>query len=113
VIYLSGIVALQSGQLQEDSLNTFTWRYYSIVVPAGASALNITVHQTNAWGDVDTYVSRGTLPTFTDYLARDITTNKNYEIAISPAPPGTYYIGQYAYFHVEYTIQADIIGTCR
>jgi hypothetical protein len=72
--------------------------------------LNVTVAQTNTWGDVDTYIARGTFPTFSSYIVKDNSVSKNVTLSVSPAPPGTYYIGTYSYFHVEYELEAVVIG---
>lgn len=101
-----------SGELIEDDLSTFTWNYYQIRVPSDANALNITVHQTNTFGDVDVFVQRGALPTHSSNLASDTSTSSESNILVEPAPPGTYFVGTYAYFYVSYEIKIDILTTC-
>jgi len=93
------------------SLNSFTWHYYHVQVPYGTSALNITAHQTSRYGDVDVYVQRDRFPTERDYAARDVGTDPDIYLQLPNPAPGRWYIGMYGYWHVDYTLQVDIIGT--
>jgi len=102
---------LNSGEVVRGSLNSFTWHYYHVQVPYGTSALNITAHQTSRYGDVDVYVQRDRFPTERDYAARDVGTDPDIYLQLPNPAPGRWYIGMYGYWHVDYTLQVDIIGT--
>lgn len=106
------ITPLRNRVAVEDSLTTFTWKYYSMSLPTDVNALNITVHQLNSFGDVDVFVQKGRLPTRSDNMASDVSTATITNLLVQPSPPGTYYIGCYAYFYVEYSIMAEMLNTC-
>jgi xanthomonalisin len=69
--------------------------YYTMVVPSGASNLNINI--AGGSGDADLYVKLGSTPTTSSYDCRPYVAGNNESCTASAPTPGTYYIMVRAY----------------
>jgi hypothetical protein len=58
-----------------DTLSQFQWKYYLVVVPNGGSGLSFSLTQTASGTDCDIYIQQDDFPTFSSYVARDISMN--------------------------------------
>jgi len=65
-------------------------KYYTLVVPAGATGLSFTT--SGGTGDVDLYVRFGSSPTLTAYDCRPYATGNAETCTIATAQAGTYYV---------------------
>ncbi|NRT57907.1 pre-peptidase C-terminal domain-containing protein [Sphaerotilus uruguayifluvii] len=84
-------------------------RYYTIEVPAGASALAISIAGTS--GDADLYVRRGALPTLSSWDYRPYRSGSNESVSVSAPASGTWYLmlrGYQAYSGL--TLKATVTG---
>jgi vibriolysin len=72
-----------------------TMRYWSLAIPTAAASLAFTVG--GGTGDVDLYVSFGTLPTETSYLCRPRLAGNSETCTFTPTSVGTYYVGLRTY----------------
>ena len=68
---------------------------YTLVVPAGASNLNISI--AGGSGDADLYVRLGSAPTTTSYTCRPYTAGNNETCTFAAPTAGTYYVKIRAY----------------
>lgn len=86
----SGATPITSGvPVQNLSGGAGTFRMYSIDVPAGATALTVTLAAT---GDADLYVRRGALPLLNQYDCASFTTSGSETCTIQAPQAGTWYI---------------------
>ena len=69
--------------------------YYTMVVPAGASNLNLSI--AGGSGDADMYVKLGSQPTTSSYDCRPYVSGNSESCTASAPTPGTYYIMVRAY----------------
>jgi xanthomonalisin len=69
--------------------------YYTMVVPTGASNLNIKI--AGGTGDADLYVKLGSTPTTSSYDCRPYVTGNSESCTASAPTPGTYYVMVRAY----------------
>jgi len=69
--------------------------YYTMVVPSGASNLNIKI--AGGTGDADLYVKLGSTPTTSSYDCRPYVTGNSESCTASAPTPGTYYVMVRAY----------------
>jgi hypothetical protein len=100
----------------------YHWDYYSF--NSRSNTLIIHVNQTGEPSDdCDLYVKFQAIPSLTSFDFRDTTTSANFEIKISEAKTGVYYIGVYGFNKCAYDIVAvnrndcpnkcsDTHGTC-
>ena len=88
---------LQSGVPVTGLANSVvgTMRYWSLAIPTAAASLAFTVG--GGTGDVDLYVSFGTLPTETSYLCRPRLAGNTETCTFTPTSIGTYYVGLRTY----------------
>ena len=79
---------------------------YTIALPSGVSSLNVTT--SNANGDVDLYLRRGSAPNTTTYDCRSFSTGGNESCTISAPASGTWYVRVYGYDTgtLNYTVRA-------
>lgn len=93
------------------------WLNYSVVAPAGATNLTVTMSGGN--GDADLYVRYNATPTISAYDCRPYQGGNNESCSInSPVSGGTYYIGLHAYsafsnatLNVTFTSSTNRCGT--
>lgn len=71
------------------------WLYYSVDVPAGTSALNVSI--SGGSGDADLYVKRGAQPTTSSYDCRPYQGGNSESCSFSAPAEDTWYIGIRAY----------------
>ncbi|MCP3064896.1 PPC domain-containing protein [Myxococcus sp. K38C18041901] len=64
--------------------------YYTLEVPAGQSALNVTL--AGGTGDADLYVKHGAIPTTTSYGCRSWGSTNTESCTMTPPTAGTYYV---------------------
>jgi len=69
--------------------------YYTMVVPTGASNLNIKI--AGGTGDADLYVKLGSTPTTSSYDCRPYIAGNSESCTASAPTPGTYYVMVRAY----------------
>ncbi len=77
------------------SASTGTQKFYSLVVPSGATGLSFTT--SGGTGDVDLYVRFGSSPTLTTYDCRPYASGNAETCTIATAQAGTYYVMLNAY----------------
>lgn len=63
------------GQAVTDTLSQFQWKYYHVAVPSSGSGLSFSLNQTATGTDCDIYIQKDDFPTFSSYVARDISMN--------------------------------------
>lgn len=68
-----------------------TMRLWKIIVPAGATSLNVTL--SGGTGDVDLYVRQGTPPTFTTYACASENGGNTEVCTIASPAAGTWFVG--------------------
>jgi hypothetical protein len=94
-----------------EHMNRGTWKYYYIVVPDATTSLQVIVEQTSLTGDVDLYIKKGSVPSFSSFDYADSSTNRRFNITItSPVIRASYYLGFYGYFETNFKWQA-VVGT--
>jgi serine protease len=81
------------------SVATSAWRYYTVTVPAGRT--NLTVSISGGTGDADLYVRRGANPTTTTYDCRPYKTGSTESCSFTNPVAATYNIGIRAYTAVS------------
>jgi hypothetical protein len=92
----SGDLQLTSGvAVTGQSVLKSAWKYYSIVVPAGAT--NLTLATTASTGDVDIYTQSGTKPTLTTYICRPYGSTGNETCSATNPAATTWWLGVYGY----------------
>ena len=103
----TGPTALTSGvALTGQSVTYQSWKYYTIVVPAGSTKLE--VKTTSATADVDLYLRFNAQPTGSGDDSSQETSSGNETATISSPSAGTYYIGVYGYAAASYSITATV-----
>ena len=107
----ASVTQLTNGIPVNDSVAYHAWKYYSVVVPEGATEL--VVATSGATADVDLYVRRGSLPGLTAYDFRPYTGSGNETVTVNagtvPAlSAATWYIGVYGYTAASYTVTAQV-----
>lgn len=86
----SGATALTAGvPVEPIAGGAGSFRMYSIAVPAGTTALNVTL---TATGDADLYVRRGGLPRLNLYECASYTETGNESCSVSSPESGTWFI---------------------
>ncbi|WP_338845701.1 M14 family zinc carboxypeptidase [Massilia sp. W12] len=87
---------LSNGQtVSSISVGSKAWKYYKVVLPAGAK--NFTVATSGGTGDIDLYTQLNAKPTTSSYSCRK-NGSTNTETCSNAAPAaGTWYIGLYGY----------------
>lgn len=108
-----GTIALTSGVAKSDSVAKGAWDYFTIVVPANATALDVVMTGTN---DADLYVRQGANPTTGTFTKSSTGSTSSETVSIlktgSPAlvTGTTYHIGVYGYSTstASYTITAVV-----
>jgi hypothetical protein len=99
----SGDIALTSGvAVTGQSVAASAWKYYSIVVPSGAT--NLTLATTSATGDVDIYTQSGAKPTSSSYVCRPYGSTGNETCSATSPAAGTWWLGVYGYAAATYTV---------
>ena len=99
----SGDTPLTSGQtLTGQSVAKSAWKYYSIVVPSGAT--NLTLATTGATADVDIYTQSGAKPTSSSYACRPYTSSGNESCSTASPAAGTWWLGVYGYAAGSFTV---------
>ena len=106
------VIELTSGQPYTESLSaTGDYDYYKILVPSGASELQI-VTDGPSTADFDLYAKYGNLPTTSSYDYRAYTTSSDETITISNPSEGWWYIMVNSYSGSgSYTITATVQST--
>ncbi len=74
---------------------TGSWKNYSMVVPAGASAF--TASMSGGTGDADLYTNFGTAPTTSTYACRPYSAGNNEDCTANNPAAGTWHVGVRAY----------------
>jgi len=100
-----------------ESVGVREWVYYlsyTNKVKGGELLWTIT---TLGGGDADVFVQKGRFPTRSDYLARNITTDSTFTVAVS-AEQGDYYVGVYGFYNsnnapIRYDITVTSTKTCN
>ncbi len=85
-----------------------SWKDYEIVVPQGASSLDVNI--SGGSGDADLYVRFGSAPTLNDYDCRPWRNGNNETCSFSNPPAGTWYIrirGYSAFSGVDLNAKAE------
>ena len=99
----TGDTVLTSGvPLTGQSVAKSAWKYYSIVVPSGAT--NLTLATTSATGDVDVYTQTGAKPTSSSYVCRPYSSSGNETCSATNPAAGTWWLGVYGYAAATYTV---------
>ncbi len=99
----SGDIVLTSGvPVTGQSVAKSAWKYYSIVVPSGAT--NLTLATTSATGDVDIYTQSGAKPTSSSYACRPYGSTGNESCSATNPAAGTWWLGVYGYAAATYTV---------
>lgn len=99
----SGDTQLTSGvAVTGQSVAKSAWKYYSIVVPSGAT--NLTLATTSATGDVDIYTQSGAKPTSSTYVCRPYGSTGNESCSATNPAAGTWWLGVYGYAAATYTV---------
>ena len=62
------------GQVVNDSISQFQWKFYHVSVP-GNGGLLFSLNQSASNTDCDLYIQKDDFPTFSSYVARDISMN--------------------------------------
>ncbi|HPS77444.1 MAG TPA: hypothetical protein PLS53_04750 [Thermoanaerobaculaceae bacterium] len=105
---VSGDTPLTSGVGVAGSVTLQAWKYYTIVVPSGATNLSITL--TGLSADIDLYVNNSTThPTTSTYYGRSYngsTTNES--LAYTTPTVATWSIGAYGYAAGNFTVTATV-----
>jgi hypothetical protein len=78
------------------------WKYYYIVVPAGAT--NLTLATTSATGDVDIYTQSGAKPTSSSYICRPYSSSGNESCSATNPAAATWWLGVYGYAAANFTV---------
>jgi serine protease len=76
-----------------------SWKYYTVVVPAGMSVL--TVNTSGGTGDGDLYVRRGSQPTTSTYDCRPYLNGNTESCTFNNPVAATYHIGIRGYTAVS------------
>jgi hypothetical protein len=76
-----------------------TLRYFSLVVPTGATAASFSI--TAASGDCDLYVKRGSAPSYSSWDQRPYLNDGNESVSLANPTAGTYYVMLHAYSAVQ------------
>ena len=99
----SGDLQLTSGvAVTGQSVAKSAWKYYSIVVPSGAT--NLTLATTSATADVDIYTQTGAKPTSSSYVCRPYSSSGNETCSATNPAAGTWWLGVYGYAAATYTV---------
>ena len=85
-----------------QSVAKSAWKYYSIVVPSGAT--NLTLATTGATADVDIYTQSGAKPTSSSYACRPYTSSGNESCSTASPAAGTWWLGVYGYAAGSFTV---------
>ena len=85
------------GGFTENNLSAArnSWRYFTVEIPAGTSALTITT--SGGSGDADLYVRRGSRPTTSSYNYRPYLNGNNETVTVTKPAAGVWHIGIRAY----------------
>jgi hypothetical protein len=73
------------------SVAASAWKYYTVVVPTGAT--NLVIGISGGTGDADLYTRFGSKPTTTTYLCRPYLSGNTETCTVASPSVGTYYIG--------------------
>jgi hypothetical protein len=105
---VSGDTALTSGVGVAGTVAASAYKYYTIAVPSGATALSITL--TGLSADVDLYVNNSTThPTTSTYYGRSWNSGTTSETLSYTSPTvATWSIGAYGYAAGNYTVTATV-----
>lgn len=90
--------------LSGQSVAQGQWRYYSIIVPPGAT--NLTVQIYSGSGDPDLYTNFGSKPTSSTWACRPWTSGSTETCSHSNPSAGTWWIGVNGYSAGTYTVKA-------
>lgn len=105
-------VALAPNGEANEVVSRGAWKYYYVVIPAGANGLNVSVSQTGMSGnngDVDLYIKKGAIPTFSSFDYADSSTRESFHINIpSPQVGAAYYLGFYGFTQTQFRWSARI-----
>ena len=75
--------------------STGSWRYYKIVVPAGATSIRAEITG-SAGGDANLYVRYAALPTLTSWDGMTALVGNNEAVQVNGIPAGDWYVAVYA-----------------
>ncbi len=99
----SGDLQLTSGvPVTGESVAKSAWKYYSIVVPSGAT--NLTFATTSATADIDIYTQNGAKPTSSSYICRPYSSSGNETCSATNPAAATWWLGVYGYAAGSYTV---------
>ena len=108
-------IALAPNGEVSEVVSRGAWKYYYVMIPAGAEALNVSVSQigmSGNSGDVDLYIKKGSLPTFASFDFADSSTRDAFHINIpSPQIGAAYYIGFYGFAETQFRWSARVTTT--
>ena len=87
------------------------WKYYSF--ENSENTVNITLDTEGEDQDADLYVKFGSIPSMTNFDARDTTTSSHSTLRLSGAIVGTYYIGVFGFTDsADYSISFEAHSEC-
>ena len=114
VLTVTSLTQLINGVPMNGAVAYGAWKYYYIDVTATTKPF--TVQTTNATGDIDLYLHKGTMPTWTDYQFSAETGSGNEIITVNGGnflllSSGRWYIGVVGYANAGYTIAAAVGGS--
>ncbi|NQZ08199.1 MAG: M4 family metallopeptidase [Algicola sp.] len=81
----------KSGSETNLSIGQGSWKRYTLVIPAGAKDLNVTIN--GGTGDADLYTRNATAPTTSAYDCRPYKTGNTETCTVASPAAGTYHIG--------------------
>jgi len=104
------------GQVVSDTLTQFQWKYYHVAIPQSGSGLSFSLTQTASGTDCDIYIQKDDFPTFSSYLARDISMNSQVTVNITNAGSGVWFAGVYGFActpgNCQYRFSVSQISSC-
>ena len=107
------VTPVVDGETVHADLDHGEWHYYSITLPSAALG-RLDAYLTVFEGDADLYIREGELPLATHYGCRSWqsgTSDESCSVTDS-TPPGTWYIGVYAYDGpVSYALEVELADT--
>ncbi|HNX48901.1 MAG TPA: pre-peptidase C-terminal domain-containing protein, partial [Thermoanaerobaculaceae bacterium] len=104
----SGDTQLTSGVvINSQTVALSTWKYFYIIVPVGASSLELKT--TNATADVDIYTQVTNKPTSSSYVCRPYSSSGNETCTASNPAAGTWWLGVYGYKAATFSVTGTVV----
>ena len=106
-------IVLSTAQTSQ-TLTSKRWHYYRLQATSGVSGLQVRVAQSSALGDVDLYVKKGSIPSRSDYLLREVTGQRAFSLDVNSTlfSGGEWYFGCYAFSTVTFDITVVPLSGC-